>query len=234
VLSFTLKFTLNLGTHFAILPAQNNDGTYLCNKNKNLMNTHLYLARHGQTQWNKIHRFQGQLDSDLTETGKLQSDNIAHQLVDKKIDLIVSSTLGRAVHTADICQSRLNVPIISSDELIERDLGHWQGLYVENVKTDKHYNELLHQFTIREPKNGESAINCATRIYHTLEKLAQDHVNKSLLVIFHGEALRCFLAQLGHGLTGNAYELFDNGSVFQVTYQLDQKRFNLLTEQLTN
>ena len=57
---------------------------------------------------------------------------------------------------------------------------------------------------------------------------------KNLLVISHGEALRCFLAQLGHELTGNAYELFDNGSVFQVTYHHSEKRFNLLTEQLTN
>jgi len=194
------------------------------------MNTHLYLARHGQTQWNQIHRFQGQLDSDLTETGKQQSANIAHQLIDKNIDFIVSSTLGRAVHTASICQSRLNAPIMDSDELIERHLGHWQGLYVNDVKTDRHYNELFHQFTTLEPESGESAISCATRIYQTLESLAQSHVNKNLLVISHGEALRCFLTQLGHELTGNAYQLFDNGSIFQVTYQHDKQRFSLLTE----
>jgi broad specificity phosphatase PhoE len=150
------------------------------------MTTHLYLARHGQTHWNQIHRFQGQLDSNLTETGKQQSANIAHQLGDKKIDFIVSSTLGRALHTASICQSQLNAPIINSNQLIERDLGHWQGLYVNDVKTDEHYNELLHQFTTRVPKNGESAVSCAARIYQTLENLGKKHVNKNVLVIFHG------------------------------------------------
>ena len=199
------------------------------------MITNLYLARHGQTQWNKLHRFQGQLDSDLTETGKLQSIQIGLQLSNTKIDSIISSTLGRAVQTARICQQQFDAPIFNSIGLMERNLGHWQGLYVEDVKTDDNYNEMLHELTTLTPddaKNTESAIGCARRIYQTLEGLAQNHMDKNLLVIFHGEALRCFLTLLGHELTGNAYELFDNGSVFQVTYQHNEKRFSLLSDRI--
>lgn len=193
------------------------------------MKTNLYLARHGQTQWNKVHRFQGQLDSELTETGKQQSNNITLQLVNKKIELIASSTLGRALSSAAICQQRLNVPIAKSIKLIERDLGIWQGQYVDNIKSDENYNEILHQYTELTPKDGESAVSCANRIYQALEVLSKNNLNKNILVIFHGEALRCFLAKLGHISSENAYQLFDNGCVFQFTYQHDTERFQRIT-----
>lgn len=191
------------------------------------MKTNLYLARHGQTKWNRVKRFQGQLDSELTETGKQQSENLAQYLVNQKIDLIISSTLGRAVDSAIICQKVLNTPIVNLSELTERDLGDWQGQYVDDIKSNKSYNEIFHQFTKLLPKNGESAINCGTRIYHSLQVLANAHQDKNLLVIFHGEALRCFLAKLGHLSTNNAYELFDNGSTCHFTYNHDDKLFQL-------
>ena len=53
------------------------------------MKTLLYLARHGQTQWNKVQRFQGQLDSALTPAGEQQSAALAEQLMNKDIALIV-------------------------------------------------------------------------------------------------------------------------------------------------
>ena len=99
------------------------------------MKTTLYLARHGQTQWNKVQRFQGQLDSELTAIGKQQSENVASQLISKKIDLIVSSSLGRAIASAAICQQQLNAPVMSLDSLVERDLGHWQGKHVNDINS---------------------------------------------------------------------------------------------------
>lgn len=192
------------------------------------MKTLLYLARHGQTQWNKVQRFQGQLDSALTPVGEQQSAALAEQLMNKDITLIVSSSLGRAIASAAICQKTLDVPTINLSGLIERDLGHWQGKYVEDIKNDKHYHEILQQFTELKPVDGESAMQCGERIYQTLESLAQNQQNKSLLVIFHGEALRCLLEKLGESSTGNAYQLFDNGCLLTLAYHHQDSQFKLL------
>ena len=192
------------------------------------MKTNLFLARHGQTQWNKVQRFQGQLDSKLTETGKQQSEKIAQQLINKEIDLIVSSSLGRAIDTANICQQKLCIPAITLDGLNERDLGHWQGQHVDELKSHKNYNEILHQYTEFKPEGGESSIGCAERIYQTLYMLVQKHKNKNLLIIFHGEALRCLLAKLGESSTDNAYQLFNNGCLFQLTYDHHNSSFQLI------
>lgn len=182
------------------------------------MKTNLYLARHGQTQWNKVHRFQGQLDSKLTPAGERQSAQIAQRLMSKEIDLIVSSSLGRAIASAQICQQKLTVPFISLDGLKERDLGHWQGQHVDDIKGDKNYHEILHQFTELKPLDGESALTCGERIYQTLKSLSKNNKSKNLLIIFHGEALRCLLAKLGDLSMDNAYQLFDNGCIVQLAY----------------
>jgi broad specificity phosphatase PhoE len=189
------------------------------------MKTTLYLARHGQTQWNKVHRFQGQLDSELTPTGKLQSEQIAEQVSSKKIGLIASSSLGRAIASAKICQQKLAAPVINLEGLNERNLGHWQGQYVDNIKGDKSYHEILHQFTELTPDGGESALTCGERIYQTLKSLAQNYQNNNLLIIFHGEALRCLLAKLGENSTDNAYQLFSNGCLVQLSYDHHTSHF---------
>ncbi|HBY85606.1 MAG TPA: hypothetical protein DEO86_07000 [Colwellia sp.] len=191
------------------------------------MKTTLYLARHGQTRWNKIHRFQGQLDSDLTQTGRQQSEQLALHLAPQEIDLIVSSTLGRSIDSALICQQILGIPVTHSNKLIERNLGPWQGQYIADIKSDKNYHEILHQFTEVSPPNGESAVSCGSRIYQALKAIANSHFNKNILVIFHGEALRCFLAKLGHNKSGNAYDLFDNGCLLPLTYLHDDECFQL-------
>jgi broad specificity phosphatase PhoE len=191
------------------------------------MKTNLYLARHGQTDWNKVHRFQGLLDSELTEKGQQQSAAVALQLADKKIELIVSSSLGRAITSANICQQQLNAPTISLAGLNERNLGHWQGKYVDDIKEDKDYNEILHQFTELKPLAGESARFCGDRIYRTLKSLAQNYPDKNILVIFHGEALRCLLAKLGESSNENAYQLFDNGCLLKLVHDHHSNNFQL-------
>lgn len=193
------------------------------------MPVNLYLARHGQTQWNKVQRYQGRLDSDLTPLGKQQSVDIAKKLNHKHIDLIISSPLGRAVAGAKICQQQLAVPIIYDDGLLERDLGDWQGQHIADIKHDDNYDEILHQFTQLSPACGESALNCGERVYKTLKRLAERYENSRLLVIFHGEALRCLLAKLGSISTGNAYQLFDNGCLLQLTYTAHDNSFQLVS-----
>jgi len=185
------------------------------------MKTTLYLARHGETQWNKVQRFQGQLDSQLTELGIKQSKDLALIFQDKNLDLIVSSSLGRAIATATICQQTLPIPLHKNIGLNERNLGSWQGLYISDLTSERIYNEILHELTDIAPDNGESAISCGQRIYKTLEEIAQRFSNKHILIICHGEALRCFLSYLGQTLTGNAYELFSNGSICELAYQQD-------------
>ena len=63
--------------------------------------TELILLRHGETEWNRELRFQGQVDVPLNATGHAQAQRLAQRLAGEPIDHLVSSDLSRARQTAD-------------------------------------------------------------------------------------------------------------------------------------
>jgi len=182
------------------------------------MQTRIYLARHGETLWNKTQRLQGQLDSELTSLGKTQSLDIAAKLATKNINVIISSPLGRALQSALICQKKLNITHYISESLMERNLGTWQGKEVKTLETLPEYGELLKQVTSLTIENSESALSCGQRIFDTLKALGNEHIGQNLLIIFHGEALRCLLSLLGKKDTSNAFTLYKNGCVVTLDF----------------
>ncbi|GLX79761.1 hypothetical protein tinsulaeT_31010 [Thalassotalea insulae] len=191
------------------------------------MKANLYLARHGETKWNKVQRFQGQLDSELTTKGRQQARNIAERLEKSNISHIISSPLGRAITSAQICQEILKIPHQTESDLTERHLGHWQGQQLKNIQASPDYQKIFQQFTQAKPLGGESAIDCAQRISQVLEQIAKAYLNKNVLVICHGEALRCLLAKQGYHSNASAYELFNNGDIIHLSYQHQIKSFQL-------
>jgi broad specificity phosphatase PhoE len=196
-----------------------------------------FLTRHGETQWNKIGKFQGQLDSPLTEKGRLQAHTIAAQLANKNIHLIVSSTLARAKKTAEICQATLQLPHKHTPALIERNFGSWQGKYIEAVKSDHNYQAIFHQVTCISPPNGESGIECSVRFKQALISIVnteEPHFKKvnNILVVSHGDILRCFLSAMVENFSdeqalNTQNKAFDNGCIFQVSYETTKQKFTL-------
>ena len=61
---------------------------------------HIYLMRHGQTDWNIVHRMQGRSDIPLNATGLKQARTAAHGMDKLPIDRILTSPLRRARQTA--------------------------------------------------------------------------------------------------------------------------------------
>ncbi|KJL31918.1 histidine phosphatase family protein [Microbacterium azadirachtae] len=87
----------------------------------------LFLARHGQTAWNREHRLQGQLDSPLTEAGIGHANEIARRLEGAGVGIVCTSPLGRARRTAEIVAAHLDVEVVAVDELAEVHHGSFAG-----------------------------------------------------------------------------------------------------------
>jgi probable phosphoglycerate mutase len=92
------------------------------------------LARHGETEWNRVRRRQGQLDSPLSERGLVQARALAEGAAALSIDAIFASPLGRAATTAALCAERLGLPVITVDELAEMNHGQMAGLTSEGIE----------------------------------------------------------------------------------------------------
>lgn len=93
----------------------------------------IWFLRHGQTEWNKEYRLQGQLDSPLTDQGLAEARRQA-ELMPPILALkpaLYASPLGRARQTADIalCQT----PYQTDPRLMEIHAGDWQGMLRDEI-----------------------------------------------------------------------------------------------------
>ncbi|GGM49046.1 histidine phosphatase family protein [Microbacterium saperdae] len=93
----------------------------------------LFLARHGQTTWNRERRLQGQLDSPLTAEGIAQARSLAERLSGTDVRTVCSSPLGRALRTAVIIADRLGADLIEVPELAEVHHGELAGMTWDEI-----------------------------------------------------------------------------------------------------
>ena len=71
----------------------------------------LYIIRHGETEWNKIGRYQGITDVPLNDNGIAQAKACANALKNVHFDRILSSDLSRALVTAETIRGNRNIDI---------------------------------------------------------------------------------------------------------------------------
>ena len=73
--------------------------------------TTLYVVRHGETPWNVVGRYQGQLDPPLNENGRRQAETTAAKLALLGFEAIYSSDLARARQTAEALSQKTGLPV---------------------------------------------------------------------------------------------------------------------------
>jgi probable phosphoglycerate mutase len=95
--------------------------------------TRLIVWRHGNTDWNRGGRVQGQTDTPLNEAGRAQAARAATVLAALRPDAIVSSDLSRAADTAAALAALTGLPVSIDERLRERAYGRWQGLTMAEI-----------------------------------------------------------------------------------------------------
>jgi len=158
----------------------------------------LYVVRHGQTQNNVTGEIQCYTnDIDLNEKGVSQAKETALLCENLNIDLIISSPMKRAKHTADIINELLNVEITFDDRLMERNTGVLGGKLLAPKDKEIIWNYSINQFY----EGAESIDDVFERVNSFIEELINKYkdTDKNILLACHGgvtKAIYCFF----HGL----------------------------------
>lgn len=92
---------------------------------------YIYVARHGETEYNRLGKYTGRTDIPLNENGIKQAEQLAEKLKNEKIDIAVCSSLLRAKQTAEIILENRNIKLIAEDGLKEIGMGVLEG---KNIK----------------------------------------------------------------------------------------------------
>jgi broad specificity phosphatase PhoE len=151
--------------------------------------TRLLLARHGETDWNRIGRWQGHADEPLNDAGREQAAELAEQLVDHGISAIYASDLRRASETARIVGERLGLPVVEHPGLREIDVGSWSGLTRDEVR--ERFPEGFERWLGGEiGHDGETREQLTDRVVATVERTAARHDGETVLIVTHGGAIR--------------------------------------------
>jgi probable phosphoglycerate mutase len=155
--------------------------------------TTLLLARHGQTDWNLHHRWQG--DPPLNATGRAQAGALARALAGVELDALVCSDLLRARETAEILSEQLGLPLTLDARLREVDVGEWAGLTTSEVKL--RYPAGYARYRSGSPgwEQGESYAQVVERARGAVGSLASGHPGGRVFVVTHaGFLLATWLA----------------------------------------
>ena len=159
--------------------------------------TRITAVRHGETAWNAVTRLQGQLDIDLNDLGRWQAERAGAALADSALQVIYSSDLCRAHHTAQAIARQCGIAppdIRTHPGLRERCFGRFEGLTYAQVG-DLHPEEAL-RWKQREPAwappGGESQTQVFERVHAALSAIAAAHPGGHIAIVTHGGVLDVF------------------------------------------
>lgn len=163
-------------------------------------NARLILVRHGETDWNKAGRFQGQIDIPLNENGRRQAAAARDFLKDIPIDRAWSSTLSRPTETAQIIlEAHPDVSLNQNDGLVEIGHGLWEGKLESEIKDG--WSELLDTWkrapeTVQMPE-GETIQDVWARSVRSWGEIAgQLKADETVLVVAHDAVNKTILCDL--------------------------------------
>ncbi len=146
----------------------------------------IYLVRHGETEWNRIQRFQGRINLPLNKKGKKQAKALALALRNIPLKAIYTSPLIRALETSYFIKDfHPSTPIFEEKGLIEMDLGEFDGMKVQDWVEQypdfrKAWNE--NPATFKMP-GGESLKEVQIRAKETLERITSIYPSDTTILL---------------------------------------------------
>lgn len=193
--------------------------------------TTLYLIRHGESKANEKDVFIGHTDLELTELGQRQAEITAEYLKDITPDVIYSSDLKRAYHTADAAARQYGMEVCIEPGLREIYAGDWE--YVPFAQLAAECPDSFGQVWCKDVANarcdgGESVAEVYSRVAKTIHTLAERHPDSTVFIFSHATPIRTF-AVYAMGKPASEVGILpwpSNASVTKVTF--DGEKFALL------
>ena len=165
----------------------------------------LFLCRHGQTEHNDNGIVQGQMDSKINGKGKEQARKLRDRLTEENITKVYSSSMTRAVETAEIVAEPHNAEIEKTDKLREVARAEFEGEKFEELIEEISKSET--EDYLWKPEGGESLEELKERGANFLNSIKEEHEGEKILAISHGGTISSTLLGVLEHSARNSYRI---------------------------
>ena len=158
-----------------------------------------YLVRHGETEWNKLGKFQGLTDVSLNERGLDQARDSARAALGWGPSALYASSLTRTVQVAEEIRKVTGVPMVTDPGLRELSLGDLEGVTGAEMRAGW---PGVYQAWRNNPAdvvmpNGESLTQLQERAWRVILEIEQAHVgDEDVVVVSHNFTIRTIICAI--------------------------------------
>lgn len=180
----------------------------------------IILARHGQTDWNVLLKYQGRTDIDLNDKGRAQAKILAKYLSEHEspIEAIYCSDLSRSRETAEIIGEILGIAPALDSRFREIHFGAWEGLTYPEV--GEKYPQALNEWLINplgaKIPDGELIQAAANRSVEGVRDIASKHKG-TVVIVSHGGLIKTLLSHLNAPFGPETYLASGSVSILECT-----------------
>ena len=191
----------------------------------------IYVARHGETEYNRKRLLMGQIDIPLNEKGVKQAEKLAKSLKNKGITAIYSSDLSRAFNTAEIVGEELQLPVTGVKDFQEHSLGKLDGSkWTEEFETmtKEEFEELMLE------AGAEDLEYFYNRVWNRFQEVVENHpIDENLLLVMHGGCTRVIIMKILNAEDDLFASLSQHNACLNIiTYNEKRPRFRYVIEKI--
>lgn len=161
------------------------------------MNTEIYLIRHGETLWNKLGKFQGSVDIELSEEGRKQAECLKRTLKGD-FQAVYASPLIRAMETANTLCEGTGLKVVPCENMREINFGVFEGLTFAEIQNN--YPKEFDRWRTEEEGpfvGGDLSVrNASIRAASAIRSIATSHPGEKVLIVAHGGIIKAGLIGL--------------------------------------
>ena len=158
-----------------------------------------YLLRHGETEWNKLGKFQGLTDVSLNERGLSQARDSARAALSWQPSTLYASSLTRTVQVAEEIRRATGLPMVSDPGLRELSLGDLEGVTGAEMRAgwpEVYENWRSNPADVAMP-NGESLTQLQERAWKVIQEIEHAHAEDSgVVVVSHNFTIRTIICAI--------------------------------------
>lgn len=175
---------------------------------------YLVLLRHGQSEWNALGKWTGQIDVPLTKKGRAEARKAARHLRDLPLHGAYTSELSRAYQTLDEIKDTLGLNNLTTKKhaaLNERDYGDYTGKNKWQIAKEigeEKFMKLRRSWDYPVP-NGESLKDVYVRVLPYYKKHIEKDLKdgKNIIITAHGNSLRALMKYLENVADNKVHEV---------------------------